>query len=130
MRILASLLLVALGAAGCGDGSNCKEGTLSLGLELDTGTDVADSVTIVITVDGKAMTSVQPHAPGQTFSNVEIDFPAGYPADKTVSLDLTASLTGTVIGIGHELIHLLPGCTDGLAHVYPPFITPDAGATD
>jgi len=89
----AFLIVVALASAGCGKVESCKSGTLFLNVNLGpyTSADQLDiDVSVLDSVDGGGTHhTTLTLKTGSTEGGVEVQFPNGYPAGKTVSVTLT-----------------------------------------
>jgi hypothetical protein len=94
------LAFFAWATAGCGQVRACKTGTLLLEVAFDADAAAADTLTIALALDSGTLNAQGAHTPGQTHGTIELDFAGAYPAGKTVTLMLTASVRGAVVGRG------------------------------
>jgi hypothetical protein len=114
MRLLASLIALI---AGCGT-RDCKDGTLFLTLSYEGATAGADDLDVTITIGTSSVhPAFQPHGDGDT---LQVDFPDGYPAGQTISVDVIAKKSGGALGEGHAVTPLANSCT-ALALTVNPF---------
>ena len=86
-------LLLAAGLLGCGT-RPCKEGTVQLALVFDPVAAAADALRFRVSVDGGTKTSEVARAPGRGDDTVTISFASGYPANRAVTVEVTALLRG------------------------------------
>jgi hypothetical protein len=106
----AALLALALAAAGCGGTNNCRSKTVLLAISLDAAAAQADALDIDVTIDGNTNTSHLTHAAGSTGGTVEVRFPSGYPAGKSVAISVTALAGGSPVGSGTASFVAASGC--------------------
>lgn len=116
---LVALSLVAAVMVACSDaGASCKAGTLNLQIELDGTAGFAD--TILITSNDPGATVMQtvsrPDGSPRLF-NVDVAFPGGYPAGKTVHFTVRATGGVTLLGENEAVIHLGEGCSTGFVAI-------------
>jgi hypothetical protein len=104
--------LVAAVTVACSDSPDCKPGTFALQVELAGTAAFADRIEVSSDTPGAEVMQTFPHDPnGPTLVNLDVAFPAGYPADKTVTLIVRASGATTLLGENVVTIHLLPKCS-------------------
>jgi hypothetical protein len=94
-----SLALALLVCAGCRT-APCKDGTVLLRLDYAAGAVAADDVHITISGVGGGTSDDKPHVPGRAEDTIELDFPGGYPRGSTLTVDVSASAGGMVVGTG------------------------------
>jgi hypothetical protein len=105
-------LLLALGATACESTRACREYTLYVAVRFDSVSADADVMYVFVTIDGMASASTQKQrVPGTTSGTLEIDFPGGYPAGHTVSVEVRTLLSGVTVGDGRESVLAEPKCT-------------------
>jgi hypothetical protein len=115
-RLGTGLFLAALIAAGCNKTESCRSGTLFLNVGLGAYTDI-DELDVDVSVTngsdgGGPRHTVLTLKPGHTAGGVEVDFPDGYPADKSVTVTLTLRSMGAEVAQRVSTIAALsPGCT-------------------
>jgi hypothetical protein len=111
----ASLMLVFL-LGGCGGVKECKDGTLLVEVELTGDAQNADSLAVDVATANLGMGDPVPlqtqlsHTPGVGSGFVEVDFPAGYPVGAAVTVTLTATRHGQILGRSLAIALLRPGC--------------------
>jgi hypothetical protein len=113
LTVISLLAATIANGPGCGDSTRaCKSGTLFVTIELEAWAAMATDIEIDISV-GTATPKMfrQPHRSGTNIETVEIDFPAGYPTDKVVRVDVTALMSSKDVGSGSTVWTKLPaGC--------------------
>jgi hypothetical protein len=115
-RLGAWLFLAALIAAGCSKTESCRTGTLFLNVGLGAYTN-ADELDVDVSIAGGADGGVPRHTvltlkPGHPTGGVEVDFPDGYPTDKSVTVTLTLRSMGAEVAQQVSPVSALPpGCT-------------------
>jgi hypothetical protein len=95
---LASVIAVA-SFTGCGTRA-CKPGTILVDVSLEGGADAADTFVITVLVDAETQTATVPHPSGARHGTLEVDFAAGYPQGKTVTLTVDAFGAGRPLASG------------------------------
>jgi hypothetical protein len=126
---LFGLALVAAVTVACSDASSCKENTLSLQIELGGTASFADSIIISSTTPGAEVSQTVPHDPnGNNLFTVDVTWPGGYPADKTVTFLVRATGGVTLLGENQAVIHLGATCANGFVAIRTE--TLDAAITD
>lgn len=113
--VLAAAAVVPAVMVACSSNQSCKPGTLNLQVQLWGGAVYADSL-VITSLDppnlGVSMTV--PRAQGVANNLfVDVAFPNGYPADKTVTFLVRAYAGGQVLGESNVVIHLDSGCSTG-----------------
>ena len=95
-----SIALAALIATACSPiADRCKSGTLLVTVTLAGATASADQLVVDVSLDGGAAhESVLSHAPGHPAGNVVVQFPSGYPRGHRVTVTLSASANGALLG--------------------------------
>jgi hypothetical protein len=113
LTVISLLAATIANGPGCGDSTRaCKSGTLFVTIELEAWPRWRPTSRIDISV-GTATPKMfrQPHRSGTNIETVEIDFPAGYPTDKVVRVDVTALMSSKDVGSGSTVWTKLPaGC--------------------
>ena len=110
---LTTVGLAALAAVvvSCSSGPTCKQGTMSLSVELLGNALLADTITV--TAVNPELNQSVPHTLDDTgLFNIDVTFPGGYPADKVVGFLVRAYAKGVLIGENAATVHLSPGCTN------------------
>lgn len=123
---------VAVVMVACSDSSKptCKPNTLQIDVELDGTANYADTLTVTVTAPAPGFTQTFAHTPnGDSLQRVDLAFPNGYPADKVVTVRVTATGGTTKLGENVFSIHLLPSCSTAFVPIHS-FYLPDGGATD
>jgi hypothetical protein len=116
MRSYLAFAVVAIAAVGiivvaCGDsGQQCTTGKVTLAVQLFGTAAFADTITIT-SRDPVLMQTVPRDPNGPSLFSVDVDFPNGYPAEKVVTLSVSASGGITLLGGASANIHLLPKCS-------------------
>jgi hypothetical protein len=114
MRARCALLLSAcLGLAllaGCHPVRTCDKGTLFIELTADASAAGADQLLIDATFGSQTLHSEVSYA-GQAVASLALDFPAGYPANQSLALTVTAMKGTTAVASGATTMTLAPGCT-------------------
>jgi hypothetical protein len=110
------LFLAALVAVGCNKTESCRSGTLFLNVGLGAYANVDELDVDVAVADGSGgggpRHTVLTLKPGHTSGGVEVDFPDGYPTDKSVTVTLTLRSMGLDVAQRVSTIAALPpGCT-------------------
>ncbi len=97
---------------GCGKTLPCKSGTVLVSVELSGATVTADTLTIVVTANGVAGSAHDvAHRTGVAQGAIEIDFPPRvYAPGAQVTVQVTASLGGSVLGAAGGSLQLPPRC--------------------
>ncbi len=126
MKTLLAPAALALLWAGCVDTRPCKEGTLYVTLTLDADAATADVLHVEVTLDGATLADDVAHRPGDATGTLEVDFPAGYPTGKSISVEIDALVGSVVHGSKIESVTLPSGCSS-LALAIGAF---DAGTPD
>ena len=104
-----SILVAVVLVAGCGKRTKqCAPGTLFVELTLAAPADMLD-VSITTGSDSPVDETVSLTS-GTTSGSIEIDFPHGYPSGQSVTVMLTATSAGTVVGSGQGSVTLSAGC--------------------
>jgi hypothetical protein len=101
--------IASLALSGCGT-KTCKSNTVLVDLTLDVDSASADQLTVNVTVDGVAHAQTIAHVAGTTQGNIQIDFAAGYPTGKKVTVDVQALEGGTVVGDGMGFVMATGSC--------------------
>ncbi len=115
-QVGAWLFVAALVAAGCSKTESCRTGTLFLNVGLGAYTN-ADELDVDVSVadgadGGGPRHTVLTLKPGHPTGGVEVDFPDGYPTDKSVTVTLTLRSMGAEVAQQVSPIAALsPGCT-------------------
>jgi hypothetical protein len=107
--ILAAALLAV---AGCGSAPQCATGTLLVEVTLAGPALAADTLDVAIVIDGGAAmkTSIAKPA-GSAAGSIEVDFPSGYPSNRTVTVTVTARSGAVILAVGSATAApLAPGC--------------------
>ncbi len=125
---LLGLSLVAALFVACSSDGECKAGTLKLQVELDGTANFADTLTITSGDAGGLMQTVQRTPGGNNFFDVEVTWPGGYPAGKTVHLLVRATGGVTLLGENEAVIHLANNCSTGLVAISSSLL--DGGVDD
>lgn len=111
------------------DKVTCTPGTLQIMVELDGTANYADTITV--SVDNPKLTQTFTHTPnGDNLQIVDVSFPGGYPADKVVTVRVSASGGTTLLGENVFSIHLLPNCSTSFVPIHSFVLGPDGGASD
>jgi hypothetical protein len=125
--ILAGSLTLALVAtvAGCGT-PTCKDKTVLVTATFDAAARAADSLQIVVELDGNAQPAASVPGPhGRDSGTVQVEFPSGYHAGSTLSVTIAAQVGGQSVAQGSATATLTAGCT-----VLPIAVTADGGEQD
>ncbi|MCU1277974.1 MAG: hypothetical protein JWM53_1520, partial [bacterium] len=112
-NIFAGLFAIGLAGAlaGC-PAPTCKDKTVLVTATFDAASRAADSLQIVVEVDGNA----QPAAPiagprGSGTGTMQVEFPHGYHAGSTITVTVAAQLGGQTVATGSASTTLMAGCT-------------------
>ncbi|HEY2749426.1 MAG TPA: hypothetical protein VGL86_32630 [Polyangia bacterium] len=106
---LGIVIVAVVLVAGCGKRTKqCAPGTLFLEVTLAAPADTLD-VSITTGSDSPVDQTVTLTS-GTTSGSIEIDFPHGYPSGQAVTVMLTATSAGTVVGSGQGSVTLSAGC--------------------
>lgn len=109
LALAATAWMVA--AAGCGK-LTCKRGTALVDVTFDAAARAADSLQVVVTLDGNTRPAVAVAGPnGRDSGTIEVDFPSGYATGKTLQVTVTALRAGMPVGSGAATITLSAGCS-------------------
>ena len=114
--VTTGLLVAALAAAGCNKVESCRSGTLFLNIGLGAYTNIDEldvDVAVADALDGGGPRhTVLTLKPGHLSGGVEVDFPDGYPTDKSVMVTLTLRSLGVEVAQQvSTIVALSPGCT-------------------
>lgn len=104
IRAAAALALIA----GCS--APCRDGTVFLTLDYDPAAAAADTVDLIITVNGHATPAEKTRPPGRTVDTIELDFAGAYPRGASLTVSAQASAGGVVIGDGSAAAALTSAC--------------------
>lgn len=105
-----ALLALALALAGCPSVSRCRDATLLLTVSFDAAAAAADTLQLDIAVDGNTRRTALSHARGSSGGTIEVRFPSGYPAGKSVMITVTALQGGSPLGAGTTTVVPPAGC--------------------
>jgi hypothetical protein len=102
--------------AGCTTHAPCAKSSALVTVTFDAASSRADQLDVTLSLDGGAAQMEPPidHTPGQTQGTIEIDFTAGYPVGRTLTIQITARSGGVVVGAGSAMPVLTAGCTAGI----------------
>jgi hypothetical protein len=115
---LVAVSLVAAVFVACSDSKSCKPGTLALQVELDGTANFADTITITQTDPGATLNQTVTRTAGdKNLFTVDVTWPDGYPAGKTVHLLVRAQGGVQLLGEDVAVIHLSEGCSTGLVAI-------------
>src|SRR5262245_46985391 len=108
MRAL--VLLALLAASACGT-RECKNGTAFLNVTLSGPALAATLVEVEVQVEGGEFLNGNFQVKQAGGGTVEIDFPAGYPEGKNVTLHVSAAAGAAKLATSRLAFVALPGCT-------------------
>ncbi len=127
--LVAATLMAALALAGCTKTRACKSGTVLLALTLDSMSQAADQLEISASVGSGTLTTTVAHSPSASGS-LELDFAAGYPANQSLTLTVTAVAAGQTVGSGTlGPVQLPSGCAHFSLHVSDGVVGDGGGTT-
>ena len=110
------LSLVAAVMVACTDSNPCKPSTLSLQVELGGTANFAD--TIIITSSDPPLSQSVTRTPNDpNLFKIDVSWPGGYPAGKTVTLLVRAMGGVTLLGENQAVIHLGDTCSTGFVTI-------------
>jgi hypothetical protein len=115
---LIALSLVAAVFVACSDSSSCKDNTLELQVELDGAANFADSIVIASTDAGATVNQTVQHVSGgANLFNVDVTFPGGWPANKTVHFNVRAYGGIQLLGENEAVVHLGATCSSAFVAI-------------
>ena len=108
-----ALALATLTMMSCTNVRECKSGTLLIHVTLDGDSAQADQLAVTVNIDGTPYVNpAQPHTPGASRGDLEVDFPSGYPHGSQAVVEVVALLGNAELGRQSTLsIPLAAGCT-------------------
>ncbi|MDB4968543.1 MAG: hypothetical protein JWN44_4232 [Myxococcales bacterium] len=111
--------LVAAVMVACSDSTPaCKAGTLALQIELTGTANFADTINVQSFEPGASINEDFSHVPdGPRLFTIDVAFPGGYPANKTVTFLVRARGASTLLGENIATIHLGETCGAGLVGI-------------
>jgi hypothetical protein len=112
-NIFVRLFAVGFAAAltGCPT-PTCKDKTVLVTATFDSASRAADSLQIVVELDGNAQPGATVPGPhGHDSGTVQVEFPSGYHAGSTLTVTIAAQLGGQTVAQGSASTTLVAGCT-------------------
>ncbi|HUS65068.1 MAG TPA: calcium-binding EGF-like domain-containing protein [Kofleriaceae bacterium] len=104
-------LLALLSLASCTEVTRCKTSTLLVAIVREGVALDGDTLRIEVSLDGSTPIPTHLAVPvGQATGNVQVDFPAGYPEGKTVSVAVSSLRGATLLAAGAASLRLGAGC--------------------
>src|SRR3954453_24206571 len=102
---------LGLAIAACDKQSSCRPGTLLLQVDLGPFTSGVNELDVGVSVDGAiAMHTALAVTPGMRTGGVEVQFPEGYPAGRSVMIQVTVKAAGTEIATHTMTVFPGGGC--------------------
>jgi hypothetical protein len=98
--VLATLVAIAVASLDCQPLRTCKAGTVLLGVSFESVPATADTLVVMMMFNGSTLRAQGRHVPGQTQGTIELDFPNAYLANQSMTLTLTATADGALVGTG------------------------------
>jgi hypothetical protein len=115
--LFAAALVAAIMVA-CSDSTSCKPGTLALQVELAGTANFADTIQVQSFDLSTPVDQSFPHVPdGPKLFVVDVAFPSGYPANKTITFLVRARGASTLLGENIATIHLGETCGTGFVSI-------------
>jgi|SRR4051812_8475475 hypothetical protein len=116
---LFGVALVAAVMVACSEsGPDCKPGTLALQVELSGTANFADTINVQSFEPNASINQDFPHVPdGPKLFVLDVPFPQGYPANRTITFLVHARGASTLLGENVATIHLGETCGAGLVSI-------------
>jgi hypothetical protein len=116
---LFAVALVSAVMVACSDSTpNCKAGTLALQVELSGTANFADTINVQSFEPNASINQDFAHVPdGPKLFTLDVPFPNGYPADRTITFLVRARGASTLLGENIATIHLGQTCGSGLVSI-------------
>jgi hypothetical protein len=102
---------LGLGSSACDKQSSCRSGTVFLHVDLGPFTSGVSELDVGVSVDGATvMHTALAVMPGMRTGGIEVQFPEGYPAGRSVMIQVTVQAAGTDVAIHTFTVVPASGC--------------------
>jgi hypothetical protein len=110
--------------AGCGN-KDCRPNTSLIEITYDSITVAADQIEVALSYQGESSPQISQlrHPSGATTGSIQIDFPKGYQAGRSLTVVVTALKGNLPLGSVTDTFSLMPNCTVRQLHLSATSIT-------